>query len=209
MHLATLAQSVETIKELITFGAKVDEEDNEGRTPLHYAAVPNENSEMIKILIQVCASTNKADKFGFTPPHIAAMNENSHNTGMLLSEGGDMTARTKDGDIALNFIIQCTPDALLQFKTRLDQAISLQVDRLNNVNCNLLLNFRPLISSSCREMDLMLCLVEQDQGHILKHLCESFLHLKWRCIRKFFVLNFLFHLIFVAFFTSFICVTYL
>ncbi|EFN62636.1 Transient receptor potential channel pyrexia [Camponotus floridanus] len=55
----------------------------------------------------------------------------------------------------------------------------------------------------------MLCLVEVDQGRLIKHpLCESFLHLKWKRIRKFFVLNFLFHLIFVAFFTSFVYTTY-
>ncbi|GAB1869853.1 Transient receptor potential channel pyrexia [Camponotus japonicus] len=211
MHLATLAQSVETIDMLISAAAKVNAEDNEGRTPLHAAvAKALRGSELVKILIQAGAAVNKADKFGYTPLHIAALNESSRTVTMLLSKGGDVTARTKGGVTALSFIIRRTPDVLSRFVTRLDQAISPHDHELGDVDCELRLDFRPLVPGGRSEMDLMLCLIEVGQGHMLKHpLCESFLYLKWLRIRKFFLFSLMFHSIFVAFFTGFVGATYL
>ncbi|GAB1869847.1 Transient receptor potential channel pyrexia [Camponotus japonicus] len=212
MHLATLAQSVETIDMLISAGARVNAEDKEERTSLHAAvASARKSSELVKTLLQAGASINKADKFGYTPLHIAALNESSRTVMMLLSKGGDVTARTKGGVTALSFIIRRTPEVLSQLVTRLDQAVSLHDHELGDVDCDLRVDFQPLVPLCGRnETDLMLCLMEVGQGHMLKHpLCESFLHLKWKRIRKFFLLSLLFHLIFVVFFTSFICATYL
>ncbi|XP_050444857.1 transient receptor potential channel pyrexia-like [Cataglyphis hispanica] len=211
MHLAALAQSVETMDVLISVGATVDAEDNEGRTPLHAAvAKALRGSELIKTLIQAGASVNKADKFGYTPLHIAALNESSSTVVILLSKGADVTARTKGGITALSFIIRRTPDVLSRFVARLDQAISLHDHELGDVDCELRLDFRPLVPGGRSETNLMLCLVEVGQGHMLKHpLCESFLYLKWLRIRKFFLLSFMFHSIFVAFFTGFVGATYL
>ncbi|XP_029172878.1 transient receptor potential channel pyrexia-like [Nylanderia fulva] len=211
MHLAALAQSVETIDVLISVGAKVDVEDNEGRTPLH-AAVGKalRGSELVKNLIQAGALVNKADKFGYTPLHLAALNESSPTVMILLSKGADVTARTNGGVTALSFIIRRTPEVLSRFVARLDQAISLHDHELGDVDCELRLDFRPLVPGGPGETDLMLCLVEVGQGHMLKHpLCESFLYLKWLRIRKFFLLSLMFHSIFVAFFTGFVCATYL
>ncbi|XP_072748034.1 transient receptor potential channel pyrexia [Anoplolepis gracilipes] len=211
MHLAALSQSIETIDVLISVGARVNEEDNEGRTPLHAAvAKALRGCELVKTLIQAGASVNKADKFGYTPLHIAALNESSPTVVMLLSKGADVTARTKGGVTALSFIIRRTPDVLSRFVARLDQAISLHDHELGDVDCELRLDFRPLVPGGRSETDLMLCLVEVGQGHMLKHpLCESFLYLKWLRIRKFFLLSLVFHSIFVAFFTGFIGATYL
>ncbi|EFN62633.1 Transient receptor potential channel pyrexia [Camponotus floridanus] len=129
---------------------------------------------------------------------------------MLLSEG-DITARTKDGITALSFIVSRTPEVLSQLATRFDQAVSLHYHELGDMDCELRVDFRPLVPLGGRnETDLMLCLVEVGEGHMLKHLlCQSFLYLKWKRIRKFFLLSLLFHLIFVAFFISFIYATYL
>lgn len=211
MHLAALAQSVETLDVLISIGAKVNVEDDDGRTPLHAAvAKALRGSELVKILIQAGATVNKADKFGYTPLHIAALNESSPTVVMLLSKGADVTARTKGGITALSFIIRRTPDVLSRFVARLDQAISLHDHELGDVDCELRLDFRPLVPGGRGETDLMLCLVEVGQGHVLKHpLCESFLYLKWLRIRKFFLLSLIFHSIFIALFTGYVSSTYL
>ncbi|XP_018342829.1 PREDICTED: transient receptor potential channel pyrexia-like [Trachymyrmex septentrionalis] len=211
MHLAALAQSIETLNVLINAGAKVNEEDDDGRTPLHAAvAKALRSGELVKTLIQAGASVNKADKFGYTPLHIAALNESSPTVMLLLSKGADMTARTKGGVTALSFIIRRTPDVLPLFVARFDQAISLHDHELGDVDCELRLDFRPLVPGGRGETDLMLCLVEVGQGHVLKHpLCESFLYLKWLRIRKFFLLSLMFHSIFVALFTGYVGATYL
>lgn len=129
---------------------------------------------------------------------------------ILLSKGADVTARTKGGVAALSFIIRRTPDVLPRFVVRFDQAISLHDHELGDVDCELRLDFRPLVPGGRGETDLMLCLVEVGQGHVLKHpLCESFLYLKWLRIRKFFLLSLMFHSIFVALFTGYVVATYL
>ncbi|XP_076392292.1 transient receptor potential channel pyrexia isoform X2 [Megachile rotundata] len=204
MHLAALSQSAETLETLINFGAKVNTEDNDGRTPLHAAvAKVTRGIELAGALI------NKADKFGYTPLHIAALNESSSTVMVLLSKGADVTARTKGGISALSFIVRRTPDVLPRFISRLDQAISLHDHELGDLDCELRLDFRPLVPGGRGETDLMLCLVEVGQKQVLKHpLCESFLYLKWLRIRKFFLLNLIFHSIFVVFFTAYIAVTY-
>ncbi|XP_043510703.1 transient receptor potential channel pyrexia [Frieseomelitta varia] len=208
MHLAVLSQSIETLDILLNIGAKVNIEDNDGRTPLHAAVAKSARGiEMVKILLKAGALVNKADKFGYTPLHIAALNEKSSTVITLLSKGADLTARTKGGISALSFIVRRTPDVLPRFISRLDQAISLHDHELGDVDCELRLDFRPLLSGGRGETDLMLCLVEAGQRHVLKHpLCESFLYLKWLRIRKFFLLSLIFHSIFVAFFTAYIVV---
>lgn len=153
---------------------------------------------------------NKPDKFGYTPLHIAALNECSFVVTLLLAKGADVTARTKGGISALSFIIRRTPDVIPRFISRMDQAISLHDHELGDVDCELRLDFRPLVPGGRGETDLMLCLVDVGQGHILKHpLCESFLYLKWLRIRKFFLFSLIFYSIFVAIFSAYVAVGFL
>lgn len=153
---------------------------------------------------------NKPDKFGYMPLHIAALNESSQVVILLLSKGADATARTMGGISALSFIIRRTPEVIPRLVARLDQAITLHDHELGDVDCELRLDFRVLVPGGRGEMDLMFCLVEVGQRHILRHpLCESFLHLKWLRIRKFFLFSLAFHSIFVAIFTAYIVVAFL
>ncbi|EFN62634.1 Transient receptor potential channel pyrexia [Camponotus floridanus] len=215
LHCAAAAGCVATVTCLIKSGANV----NARRSPLYYAVL-NNAVDCVEALLQAGASpnnpqagasVNKADKFGYTPLHIAALNESSRTVMMLLSKGGDVTARTKDGITALSFIVRRTPEVLSQLPTRLDQSVSLHYHELGDMDCELRVDFRPLIPLGGRnETDLMLCLVEVGVAHMLKHpLCQSFLYLKWKRVRKFFLLNFLFHFIFFVFFVNFICAAYL
>lgn len=211
LHLAALVQSSETLEILINAGGNVNAEDDDGRTPLHTAVAKSlRGSELVSMLIQSGSHVNKPDKFGYTPLHIAALNESSMIVILLLIKGADVTAKTKGGISALSFIIRRTPDVLPRFVSRMDQAISVHDHELGDVDCELRLDFRPLVPGGRGETDLMLCLVDVGQKHILKHpLCESFLYLKWLRIRKFFLFSLIFHLIFAILFTAFVTVTFL
>ena len=51
--------------------------------------------------------------------------------------------------------------------------------------------------------------IEIGHNHLLKHpLCESFLHLKWLKVRKFFFVSLAFHLIFTMLHTAFVLLVY-
>lgn len=55
------------------------------------------------------------------------------------------------------------------------------------------------------ETELLLAFIEVGKKRILKHpLCETFLFLKWRRIRKFFLFSLFYHAIYVILFTVYV-----
>ncbi|XP_063985530.1 transient receptor potential channel pyrexia-like [Diachasmimorpha longicaudata] len=210
MHLAATAQSAETVKVLLEFGGDPNAVDKTGRTPLHCAvAKRQEGNEMIEILLQAGSDINQPDNFGLTPLHAATLKVSSSTVNLLVSRGADLTARTNSGVSALSFVMRRIPDVIPRYVAKLDQAILTYDHDLSDVDCEINLDFRPLMAGGQRETELLLCFVEADQKSILKHpLCESFLYLKWLRVRKFFVITLIFRAIFVAFFTSYTLVTY-
>lgn len=212
LHLASLAQSSETLELLLKRGADPDAGDIDGRTPLHSAIVKvSRSTECVRLLLHAGANVNKADIFGYTPLHIAALNEFSQCVLMLINYGGDVTARTNGGISALNFIIRRTPDVMPKYLSKLDSAIKLTDHEIGDVDCELKLDFRILVPSVGRgETELLLNFIQVGQREILKHpLCETFLFLKWKRIRKFFLLSLLYHTLFVILFTAYVLGVYL
>lgn len=206
LHIAALSQSGETLELLLQRGADPNAEDTDGRTPLHSAIVKIYRScECVRLLLDAGANVNKPDAFGYTPLHIAALNEISSCVYLLLTYGGDVTARTNGGVSALSFIVRRTPDILPKILTQLDNSIKLHDHEIGDVDCELKLDFRILVPSVERgESGLLLAFIEVGQRHILKHpLCETFLFLKWKRIRKFFLLSLLFHTIFVVLYSGY------
>lgn len=206
LHIAALSQSGETLELLLQRGADPNAEDADGRTPLHSAIVKIYRScECVRLLLDAGANVNKPDAFGYTPLHIAALNEISNCVYLLLTYGGDVTARTNGGVSALSFIVRRTPDILPRIMSQLDASIKLHDHEIGDVDCELKLDFRILVPSVERgESGLLLTLIEVGQRHILKHpLCETFLFLKWKRIRKFFLLSLFFHTIFVLLYSGY------
>ena len=205
LHLACLSQCQETLKCLIQNGANVHAIYRDGRTALHASIVKESRFwDCTLSLLQAKVDVNMADNFGYTPLHIAALNEFSTCAFLLIEYGADITARTKGGVTALSFIIRRTPEIIPKFISKLDTAISVNsIHEIGDVDCEIRLDFRPLVPNQERgETELLLSFIEVGQKRILKHpLCETFLFLKWRRIRKFFLFSLFYHFLFVIMFT--------
>eukprot|EP00095_Tigriopus_kingsejongensis_P007825 maker-scaffold204_size260821-snap-gene-1.42 protein:Tk07825 transcript:maker-scaffold204_size260821-snap-gene-1.42-mRNA-1 annotation:"transient receptor potential channel pyrexia" len=211
LHLAALAQSPETVELLLKSGANANSGDYDCRTPLHSAIVKGSRSyECVRLLLDGGADVNHKDRFGYSPLHIAALNEYSYCANMLLAYGADITARTNGGASALSMIVRKIPNVLPKFEDMLDHAITLAEHDINDVDCELKLDFRVLIPNQSKgESSMFINFIEIGHNHLLKHpLCESFIHLKWLKVRKFFFVSLIFHLLFTFIHTAFVLSVY-
>lgn len=207
LHLAALSQSTDILEVLLKRGADPNVTDADGRTPLHGALVKfSRTCEPAKLLLNAGANVNKPDIFGYTPLHLAALNEFSQSVMLLLSYGGDMTAKTNGGVSVLTFITRRTPDVIPKFIGKLDSSIKLNDHEIGDVDCEIKLDFRVLVPTVVKgETDLLLNFIEVGHREVLKHpLCETFLFLKWRRIRKFFLFSLFYHSLFALLFTTYI-----
>ncbi|XP_047512350.1 transient receptor potential channel pyrexia-like isoform X2 [Pieris napi] len=207
LHLAALAQSVEVVELLVDRRANVKAQDVDGRTPLHGAIVRGARAcDVARLLLSVGADPNVADHFGYTPLHIAALNEFSACVLLLLDYGGDVTLRTNGGVSALSFIVRRVPDVLPRYLCKLDDAVHISEHELGDVDCELTIDFRPLVPCLSRgEAELLLAFIDVGRKDVLKHpVAETFLFLKWRRIRKFFVLSFVYHALFITLYSLYI-----
>lgn len=231
LHLACLSQCVETVELLIKHRADVNAIYKDGRSALHAAIVKESKCfECAKLLLKAGVYVNKPDAYGYTPLHIAALNEFSSCAYMLIGEstiiikdmelyeseinfseyGADMTCRTNGGVSALSFIIRRTPEVIPKFLNKFDSSISVNEHEIGDVDCEIKMDFRLLVPNMERgETELLLSFIEVGQKRVLKHpLCETFLFLKWRRIRKFFLFSLLYHAIYVLLFTLYILGVY-
>ncbi|XP_044745341.1 transient receptor potential channel pyrexia-like [Coccinella septempunctata] len=207
LHLAALSQCAETLEVLLRAGADPNATDIDGRTPLHSSIVKVTRScECVRLLLKHGTEINKPDAFGYTALHLAALNEFSHCVMFLINNGGDVTARTNGGISVLNFITRKTPDVIPKYLLKFDESIRLNDHEIGDVDCELKLDFRALVPSmGHKETELLLNFIEVGHKDILKHpLCETFLFLKWRRIRKFFLFSLFYHSLFVSLFSFYI-----
>lgn len=204
LHIACLSQSIETVELLIKYKADVNLVYKDGRTALHASIVKETSSwECTRLLLDSGVDVNKADHFGYTPLHLAALNEFSTCALMLIERGADITARTNGGVSALSFIVRRTPEVIPKYLTKLDSSIKVNENEIGDVDCEIKLDFRCLVPNYEKgETELLMNFIEVGQKRILKHpLCETFLFLKWRRIRKYFLFSLFYHALFVLLFT--------
>ena len=79
-------------------GADVGARDESGITPLHWAAVGNQNPAVIQALLAAGADAMVRTESSFTPLHLAAnLNENPAVVQALLAAGADAMTRAESG----------------------------------------------------------------------------------------------------------------
>lgn len=91
--LIHLASSAEILKELISYGARVDAQNSYGETPLHWAATGN--LEIVRELLKHGASVNLRNRKGNTPLNFSlkTSNKNLEIIKELLKYGADINIR--------------------------------------------------------------------------------------------------------------------
>ena len=90
-----------TAKKLIAKGADVHAKDEDGNTPLAYAAWVN-STEIVTLLISKGADVNAKDEYGRTPLHKTALNNSTEVAALLISKGADVNAKNKYGTTPLH-----------------------------------------------------------------------------------------------------------
>lgn len=207
LHLAARSHSLECVEVLLKGGADPNAEDNEGRSSLHLALSRSlVTDDVIELLLAWRANVNKADKYGYTPLHIAAANELSRCVNLLIRHEADLSAKTKGGTSALSIVLRKTPTCLDVFERRLDTSVTLHRQGFVAGELELRLDFRPLLQHRRHgEIGYLDTFVKEGYKEILEHpLCQSFLHLKWQKIRKYYAARLLFYLVYVLILTSWV-----
>jgi len=93
---------VRKVRELLDRGADVNARDEDGVTPLHYAAYYG-FLDAARLLLDRGADVNARDEFGGTPLHYAAGSGHVNVVRLLLDRGADVNARDEDGVTPLHY----------------------------------------------------------------------------------------------------------
>ena len=86
---------------LLEAGADPDEQDEYGRTPLHFAA-RNGHDKVVALLLEAGADPDAQDDHGRTPLHFAAKSTFDKVVVLLLKAGADTNVKNKDGETPLH-----------------------------------------------------------------------------------------------------------
>jgi len=93
----------EKVSDCLKSGSDINAKDDDGASPLHLAALKNENSNVLTVLLDAGADVNAQGRFGGTPLLFAAFgNENPNVLKALLDVGAGLNARTSTGDTPLH-----------------------------------------------------------------------------------------------------------
>jgi Zn-dependent protease with chaperone function len=103
---AVIDEDMDKLQQLIAEGASIDEEDDEGYTALHYAAMWGD-LEATKWLIENGADVNTTDNWGSTPIMNAVYNGAGVETvKLLLENGADKTLKDSEGKTAYDYAVE-------------------------------------------------------------------------------------------------------
>ena len=108
---AAWARDPAVVTLLIEAGADVGASDRDGHTPLHYAALDNDNPAIIAALIDAGAEVRRLAALGRTSLHQAAsQNRNPEVVAELLKRGADVAAKLAGGRTAVHEAARGNPN---------------------------------------------------------------------------------------------------
>lgn len=99
------AVTSEKVSDCLKSGSDINAKDDDGASPLHFAAFNNENPDVLTVLLNAGADVNGRGRFGGTPLLFAAFrNENPNVLKALLDAGADLNARISTGNTPLHLV---------------------------------------------------------------------------------------------------------
>jgi len=116
----------EVVKKLVEAGSDLNSEDTKGRSAAHYMAIKG-RTKHLKYLVEKGLDLNQLDKGHRTPLMFAAMAGDSSVVSALLEHGAKKGARSIEGMLAYDYIIQ---DPLSSKGSALGALLSLGSDEL-------------------------------------------------------------------------------
>ena len=99
--VASVEPDVDDAEDLIKDGAEVNVQDEQGDTPLHYAADMG-NIELAQLFILSGAEINQVDELGISPLYRAAVANHLQVAQLLLTNGADINLATAAGESPLD-----------------------------------------------------------------------------------------------------------
>ena len=97
LHHAAINGQINTVKYLVEQGANKEAADNDGRTPLWWAAAFYGKIDIVKYLVEQGANKEAADKYGRTPLWQAAANGRIDTVKYLVEQGANKEAADEYG----------------------------------------------------------------------------------------------------------------
>jgi ankyrin repeat protein len=96
LHLASQSENPELVRELLEYGANVNEVDNEEQTALYYT----NNANVARELIKANANLNHINNDGWTPLHHSSYKKRSVRVALeLVRSGANVNIKTEDENL--------------------------------------------------------------------------------------------------------------
>uniref|UniRef100_A0A0A9WWU2 Transient receptor potential channel pyrexia n=1 Tax=Lygus hesperus TaxID=30085 RepID=A0A0A9WWU2_LYGHE len=202
LHIAALKGYHECVRELIQGGCDVSvktlPESHRSSTALHLAARHGHLSAMELILMRDTKSHTARDDDYWTPLHVAAARGHSQCVKILLWCNADLAAAVRDESgkrTAIDLIMLCIPQPVDFLEGIFDAYITFDGKSMTDEDAKITIKYDVLVPDDrCeRQLKVMNALLNCDkidtiQKLLLHPVIETFLCLKWRKLRIFFVM---------------------
>ncbi|XP_064077498.1 transient receptor potential channel pyrexia-like isoform X2 [Macrobrachium nipponense] len=197
-YAAKASKSTACIKLLLETGRPgvLDHRDMRGHTPLHDASASG-CVPAINLLLKAGALVSARDGNGETPLHKAARARSVPSMVALLNAGGDLAAVDGNGESVLSYVLHHLPGTM---DAVFDHCLVTNSPKTNAKTLEVTMNFLPLTGPyEKKQVQNLQTFVHQSHAKLLTHpLCEIFLHLKWMNVRKIFLIEVIFYLLYAV-----------
>lgn len=188
LHVASQLSQTAVVAYLIGKGMDVDQVDNNGMTPLMWAAYRSFGVDTIRLLITMGASVNRRDKFHKnTALHWAVISSNHNGISVLTKASADATITNEKGETPLDLAKQKKSSWIMtQLEyLNLNQARE-QPGWLRNISTNKIFRYGIMFWLPFYALFSVAGVLEWTKGWECSLLIISTLLITWGCIRLFY-----------------------